>query len=69
VACQCGISIYFAIDNDKVVITYFRFIKDLSKMKIQNPNDNIKLSTLKQGTKTTNHHQTSSDKVLQWLKP
>jgi hypothetical protein len=32
-----GISIYFSIDNDKVVITCFRFIKDFSKMKIQSP--------------------------------
>jgi hypothetical protein len=44
------IPIYFAIDNDKVVITYFRFIKDFSKTKIQSPNDNVKLLTLKQGT-------------------
>jgi len=49
-ACQCGTSISFAIDNDKVVITYFRFIKDFLKMKIQSLNDNVQLSTLKQGT-------------------
>ncbi len=32
-----GTSIYFSIDNDKVVITYFRFIKEFSNMKIQSP--------------------------------